>query len=101
MAELSLYIFKMFLLWFVCTYCSLKLGMSWEKTETAKYMHELGHSWVRLTNIGPVRSWIFGGVSLLIPLAIMIMVFNGVFGPYTPGMEPAGWFENFFKIPNY
>ena len=101
MAELSLYILKMFFLWFVCTYFSLKLGMLWEKTETAKYMLELGHSWVRLTNIGPVKSWIFVGVSLLIPLGIMIMVFNGVFGPYTSGMEPAGWFESFFKIQNY
>ena len=101
MAELSVYILKMFLLWFACTYFSLKLGMLWEKTETAKYMLELGYFFVRLTNIGPFRSWIFIGVSLLIPLGILIMVFNGVLGPYTPGMEPAGWFENFFKIPNY
>ena len=57
MAELSLYILKMFLLWFVCTYLSLKLGMLWEKTETAKYRQELGHSLVLLTNIGTVRSW--------------------------------------------
>ena len=101
MAELSLYILKMFLLWFVCTYSFLKLGMLWERTETAKYMDELGHSWVRLTKIGLVRSWIFAGASQLIPLGIMIMVFNGVFGPYTLGMEPAGWFESFFKIPDY
>ena len=99
MFELSLYILKMFILWFLCTYFSLKLGMLWEQTKTAKYLHELGFSLVRLTNIGPVWSWIYIGVSFLIPLGIMIMVFNGVFGPYTPGMEPAGWFENFFKIP--
>ena len=101
MFKLSLYILKMFILWFLCAYFSLKLGMLWEQTKTAEYMHELGFPLVHLASIGHVWSWICLGVSLLIPLGIMIMVFNGVFGSYTPGMEPAGWFENFFKIPNY
>jgi len=100
MIELSLYILKMFLLWLIGTYFSLKLGMLWEKTETAAYMNELGHRILWLTKMKIFNRWKLVGGSLFIILLVLILGFNGWFGTSTTGMEPATWLDDFFKIPN-
>ena len=100
MIELSLYILKMFLLWLICTYFSLKLGILWEKTGTAAYLNELGHRIFWLTDMQIFNRWKLVGGSLFIILLVLILGFNDWFGTSTQGMEPATWLDDFFKIPN-
>ncbi len=90
----------MLLLWLICTYFSLKLGILWEKTGTATYLNELGHRIFWLTDMQILNRWKLVGGSLFIILLVLILGFNDWFGTSTPGMEPATWLDDFFKIPN-